>query len=118
MRLLLSILLISLLAFIAGLFLPWWSIAPVAFLVALTIKLPVLKSFLAGFFGIFVMWFLVALWIDTKNESLLSKKIALLFPLGGSSIAIIVISAFVGALVGGLAAMSASWLWLPKKNKA
>jgi len=114
MRFLLTLLLISFLAFIAGLYFPWWSIAPVAFLVALAIKQPPLKSFFAGFLGIFAMWFLVALWIDTENESLLSKKIALLFPLGGSSILIIIISAFIGALVGGFAALTASWLRLPK----
>ena len=51
MRLLLAVLLTALLSFIAGLFLPWWSIAPIAFLVALLLGLGVGRSFLAGFLG-------------------------------------------------------------------
>ena len=52
----------------------------------------------------------MAFWIDTKNENILSHKIAQLFPLGGSSFLLILITAFVGALVGGLAAMSGASL--------
>jgi hypothetical protein len=37
-----------------------------------------------------------------KNEGILSKKIAALFPLGGSSVLLILITALVGAVVGGL----------------
>jgi hypothetical protein len=106
MRLLLAILLISVLCFIAGLYLPWWSIAPIAFLVALLLGLGVGRSFLAGFAGVFLLWALLSLWIDIKNESVLSHKIAQLFPLGGSSILLIVITALVGGLVGGFAAMA------------
>ena len=106
MRLLLAVLLISLLCFIAGLYLPWWSIAPIAFLVALLLGLGVGRSFLAGFAGVFLLWALLSLWIDIKNESVLSHKIAQLFPLGGSSILLIVITALVGGLVGGFAAMA------------
>lgn len=114
MRFILTVLLIALLSYIAGLYLPWWSIAPVAFLVALFIRQTPGKSFLAGFTGIFLLWLILALWIDAANESLLSQKIAQLFPLGGSSIALIVVTALVGALVGGFAAVSGSFLRVPK----
>ena len=117
MRFLLSVILIILLSFIAGLYLPWWSIAPVAFFVALLIPQSLGKSFLAGFAGIFLAWAIVAFWIDTKNESLLSQKIAQLFPLGGSTVLLILITALIGALVGGFAAMSGSSL-RPAKRKA
>ena len=106
MRLLLAVLLTALLSFIAGLFLPWWSIAPIAFLVALLLGLGVGRSFLAGFLGVFLLWAVLALWIDIKNNSVLSSKMAQLFPLGGSSILLILVTAFVGALVGGFAAMA------------
>ncbi len=110
MRFLLTVLLIVLLAFIAGIYLPWWSIAIVAFLVALLLRQSLLKSFVAGFFGIFILWSIIALWIDIKNESVLSVKIAELFPLGGSTILLILVSAFIGGLVGGFAALSGSSL--------
>lgn len=110
MRFILSILLIAALSFIAGLVLPWWSIAIVAFIVALCLPQSTGLGFLSGFLGIFILWFILAFWIDIKNESLLSHKIAQLFPLGGSSIAIIFVSALIGGLVGGFAAMSGNSL--------
>ena len=106
MRFLLATLLTALLSFIAGLYLPWWSVAIIAFLVALFIRQFVGKSFLSGFLGIFLLWFVVAFWIDIKNEHILSQKIAQVFPLGGSSILLVLITAIIGALVGGFAAMS------------
>jgi hypothetical protein len=108
MRFLLSVLLIAILALLAGMFLPWWSIAIVAFLVAMLLPQKIGLGFLAGFTGIFLLWGLLALWIDIKNNSLLSHKIAQLFPLQGSSALLILITAFVGALVGGFAAMAGS----------
>lgn len=115
MRFALATILIALLSFIAGLFLPWWSIAIVAFIVSLFIGQSTGKSFLAGFTGVFILWAIVAIWIDIKNESILSHKIALLFPLGGSSALLILVTAFIGAIVGGFAAMSGASL-LPKRK--
>jgi hypothetical protein len=66
--------------------------------------------------GIFLLWSIVALWIDLKNESILSHKIAQIFPLGGSSFLLILTTAVIGALVGGFAAMSGASLISHKKN--
>ncbi len=115
MRFALATILIALMSFIAGLFLPWWSIAIVAFIVSLFIGQSIGKSFLAGFTGVFILWAIVALWIDIKNESILSHKIALLFPLGGSSALLILVTALIGAIVGGFAAMSGASI-LPKRK--
>lgn len=106
MRILLSILLIAAAAFIAGLFLPWWSIAIVSFLVALVFTQRTGSGFVAGFSGIFLLWAILSFWIDVKNAGILSARIANLLPLGGSSIALILVTAFVGGLVGGLAGWS------------
>ncbi len=110
MRFLLSLLLIILLAFIAGIYLPWWSIAIIAFAVALFIPQSIGQSFLAGFLGIFLLWSILAFWIDSKNESILSQKIAQLFSLGSASIALILVTSLIGAIVGGFAAVSGSSL--------
>ena len=110
MKFLLAILLTAALSFVAGMFLPWWSIAIVSFLVALLLIQNIGKGFLSGFLGIFILWGLLALWIDIRNESILSHKIAQLFPLAGSSILMILVTAFVGAVVGGFAAMAGSSL--------
>jgi hypothetical protein len=110
MKLLVAIILTGLLSFVAGLYLPWWSIAVAAFLIALLIHQRGWKAFLSGFLGVFILWAFLAWWIDMKNEGLLSKKIAELFHLGTSSILLIIVTAFIGALVGGFAAMTGSFL--------
>ncbi|MCW3073999.1 MAG: hypothetical protein JWP69_1068 [Flaviaesturariibacter sp.] len=110
MRFLVSLLLIALFSFIAGMYLPWWSLAIVAFLVGLLVPQSVGRSFLAGFLGIFLLWGVLAFLIDWKNEHLLSQKVAQLFKLGDASFLLILITAFIGALVGGLAAMSGALL--------
>jgi hypothetical protein len=110
MRFLLATLLTASLSFIAGIFLPWWSIAIVAFLVALLIKQKILLAYLAGFTGIFFLWGVLALIIDIKNNSILSHKIAQIFPLNGSAFSLVMVTAFIGAIVAGFAAMSGSSL--------
>jgi hypothetical protein len=106
MKFFLATILTALICFIAGLYLPWWSIAIVAFLIALLIPQRLFNHFLSGFLGVFLLWFILAMWIDVKNESILSHRIAQLFHLGTASILLIIITAFVGGLVGGFAAMS------------
>ena len=110
MKFLLSILLTAVLAFLAGLFLPWWSIAIIAFIVALVIPQHIGLGFLSGFLAIFLLWGIIAIWTDVQNHSLLSKKIATLFPLGGSVVLLILVTSLVGAMVGGFAAMAGSSL--------
>lgn len=116
MKFLLATILTALLGFIAGLFLPWWSIAVASFLVALLLSQSLGKSFLSGFLGIFLLWAIVALWIDIKNESILSQKIAQLFSLG-SPYLLLLLTALIGALVGGFAAMSGASLLPAKKRR-
>ena len=109
-KFLVSIVLIALLSFVCGLFLPWWTIALVAFVVSVLIPLKPLYSFFAGFLAIFLLWGGMAFGIDWMNNSILSSKIAAILPLGGSAIALILVTAFVGALVGGGAAITGSFL--------
>jgi hypothetical protein len=110
MKLFVAIILTALLSLLAGLYLPWWSIAIAAFIAVLLIPMKSGRAFLAGFIGVFILWAVLAFMIDVKNQHLLSVKIAEIFPLGGSSIALILVTAFIGALVGGMAALTASFL--------
>jgi len=110
MKLVITTLLIALLSFCCGLYLPWWSFAAVAFIVSLLIPQQPLKAFLSGFLGLFLLWGLLALILDLANESILSTKVAQILPLGGSSVALILVTAFVGALVGGGAALAGAFL--------
>jgi len=110
MKFLISTLLIALLSFLSGLYLPWWGIALAAFLVSALIPLRPGLSFLSGFLALFLLWALLAWSMDAPNESILSVKIAQILPLGGSTVLLILITAFVGALVGGGAALTGSFI--------
>jgi hypothetical protein len=113
MKFIVSLLLTALLSFVSGLYLPWWGIAIAAFLVAVVIPLKSGISFVAGFAGVFLLWGGLAWWIDSANNSILSQKIAQVLPLGGSVIALILVTAFVGALVAGFAALAGSYVRKP-----
>ena len=110
MKFVLSIVLTSLLAFAGGLWLPWWCIAIAGFISAVMIGQSPGRSFLGGFIGIFLLWSLLAWWIDIQNHSILSHKIAMILPLSGNSFLLILVTAIVGGLVGGLAAATGSLL--------
>lgn len=117
MKFILSILLTAAISFLAGMFLPWWSIAIIAFLVAVLISQKTGLAFLSGLLGIFILWATLAFWMDVKNNSILSHKISLLMKVGGSSALLILITAFIGGLVGGFAAMAGSLLRPLKKAR-
>ncbi|HYF30095.1 MAG TPA: hypothetical protein VD993_03150 [Chitinophagaceae bacterium] len=110
MKFLVSIFLIALLSFALGLYMPWWSLALAAFVVAALIHQRAGKSFLTGFLALFLLWGILAFIIDQQNQQVLSKKVAQLLSLGEGSIVIILITGLVGGLVAGFAAMSGSYL--------
>ena len=108
MKFLICTLLTALLAFATGLFMPWWGIAVAAFVVPLFLYQRPGLSFLAGFAAIFLLWAILAWVVSATNDNILARKIAVVLPLGGSVFALVLVTAFVGALVGGFAALSGS----------
>ena len=110
MKFIVATVLTAILAFISGLFLPWWGIAIAAILVAVLVHQKAGKAFLSGLLGVFLLWAGLAWWIDMKNNSVLSERIATILPLNGNSILLIGVTALVGGLVGGFAAMTGSFL--------
>lgn len=111
MKFITAILLTALLSFASGLFLPWWGIAPAALLAAILVRQKPGISFLSGMLGVFVLWGGLSWWIDAQNDSLLSEKIAEILPLGGSVAFLVLVTALVGALVGGFAALTGAYLY-------
>ena len=111
MKFITAILLTGLLGFAAGVLpvLPWWGFAISSLLVAILVHQKAGKAFLAGFIGLFLLWGGLAWWIDTENQGILSHKIAEVLPLGGNSYLLILLTAFVGGLVSGLAALCGSY---------
>jgi len=116
MKFLIATILTALLSFIAGIYINlWWFFAIVALLVALLVHQKAGKAFFAGFLGLFILWFVLAFWSDNANDGVLSVKIASLLPLGGSKWALLIVTAFIGGLVAGFAALSGSYLRSSKK---
>jgi hypothetical protein len=109
-KFLVSILLIALLSFICGLLFPWWTIAVAAFVVSALIPQRPLASFFTGFVALFLLWGALATFIDVSNNSILSARVAGLVYLRGSSVALILITGFIGALVGGGGSLTAAFL--------
>jgi hypothetical protein len=110
MKFFISLLLTALLSFVLCLFMGWWSIALAAFVVAALIHQPPRKAFLTGFSALFGLWGIMAWWIDAANNSVLSHRMASLLPFGGSAFIMILVTALVGALVAGFAALTGSYL--------
>ncbi|SMB94077.1 hypothetical protein SAMN00120144_2337 [Hymenobacter roseosalivarius DSM 11622] len=103
-------LLILLLGSIAQLFLPWWSITPVAFVLAFWLGRRGWGAFLAGFAGIGLGWLGMAAWLNIRNDGHLSHRVAELLPLGGNGWLLVLVTAVLGGLVGGMAALAGVWL--------
>ncbi len=83
------------------LILPWWSIAVGAAGVAFVVGNKGLKSFVAGFLAIALLWGVFALSIDLQTKAILTDKINQLLPLHA-----LVLTMLVGGLVGGFAALT------------
>ena len=115
MKFLTAFILTALLSYAAGFFLPWWSIAFTSFLVAVVIPQKPLKAFLCGFLSLFLLWIILALYIDMGNQHILSMKMAELLFKSHSHALIMSVTGLVAGLVGGFAALSGSYLRMNKK---
>ena len=109
-KFLISILLTALLSFAACLYFPWWSIAISAFIVAVLLPQTPGRSFLSGFFAIFILWAGLCLFISFKNHHILTHKISLLIIKIDNPILIIILTALIGAIVAGFSALTAAYL--------
>jgi hypothetical protein len=107
--------LIVILSYLGGLFLPWWTVAIAAFLVAVFIPLPPFRSFMNGFIAVFLLWLALAFLADVRNDHILANRMSELILKVKSPILIGVVSAFIGGLVAGLGSLSGSYLRVNKK---
>ena len=115
MKFFISLMLTALLSFAACLFLPWWSIALAAFLVAALIPQKPGKAFLTGFIALFLLWGGLSFWISNNNDDILAHKVSQLMLKMDNPIVLVLATAFIGALMAGFAALAGSYL---RKSKA
>lgn len=110
MRFFASIFVIAITCFVAGLYAPWWSIAVIAFIISLLVPQRPLNAFLSGFAGVFLLWLVLAAFINTANAGILAGRIGGMLGIGANPRLLVLITAFTGGLVAGLAALTASYL--------
>lgn len=112
MKFLLQVVAIFLLAFLLELFLPWWCIAIAAFVGGLVFNTR--ANFGAGFLAIALLWVLRALIINIDAAAPLTGKVAKIFML--NTPLLYLVTAVIGGLVGGFAAMAGSALNKSRKR--
>lgn len=92
-------------AIVLSQFLPWWSVMVAAFVTALFFSLERASVFFVPFLAIFLFWAAYAFWLGNANDFILSKKIAILLPLGGNAFFLILVTGFIGGIAAGVAAL-------------
>ena len=110
MKFFIAFFLIIILSITACLFLPWWSIALVAFGVAALIPQAPVRSFLCGFLALFLTWGLLSWYLSASNDHVLAHKISMVIISRDSPFLLILATALVGAIVGGFAALAGSFV--------
>ncbi|EMR01184.1 hypothetical protein [Cesiribacter andamanensis] len=109
MKIAVKLFLIVFLAFWAEQVFPWWSVAVCAALVSALIPTTGKKAFWSGFAGIGLLWLFFALFYSIQTDFVLTQRVANLFGVG-SSVVIILLTALIGAVVGGLGALTGNQL--------
>ena len=110
MKFFISLVLIALLSMAACLYLPWWVIAIVAFIVAALIPQKPGWSFLSGFTALFLLWGLLAWYLSSNNNHILAHKMSQVILKKDSPSSLVLITAVIGAVVAGFAALAGSYI--------
>ena len=109
MKFIISFILTALLSFGLCLFLPWWSIAIAAFIVAALIPQKPFKAFACAFLALFLLWGGLSFWISNNNHHLLAHKMSLLILKMDNTGLLFFVTAFIGAIIAGFAALAGSY---------
>lgn len=117
MKFIVSLLLIAFLSYVLSLFLPWWAIAIAAFIVSAFISQKPFISFLTGFIALFLLWGIMSWMISADNHDLLAHRVSMLVIKKDSPVLLIFLTAIIGALVAGFAALAGSFIHRPVKHK-
>jgi len=105
MKMLTNFILTIILGLILSMFLPWWAIMLAAFLSGAIVRLRNVSAFFVPFGAIALLWIVNAWMLSSANDYTLAKKIAVLLPLGGNAILLILVTGVVGGLAAGIAGL-------------
>ena len=113
----LAVIIMAVLSYISGIFLPWWSIAIVTFLVAFILRLRPGAAFVTGFSSIFLLWFVLSYVLSSANGHVLATKMAGVVLQTENPFLLMLVTGLTGGVVAGLAALSAGYLTSPGPSK-
>jgi uncharacterized membrane-anchored protein YitT (DUF2179 family) len=102
-------LLIAIISLILQLFLPWWIIAPIAFVLAAWKANSGKNAFFSAFLAISVLWIIVGLIHTLPNENILANRVASMLTLPANSLnwlIVLVISGLIGGVAAGFSALA------------
>ena len=80
---------------------PWWSVFILGAIAGALFAKNGWAGFFFSFLGVFLAWAIVSFALDMRNEGILSNRMAEMFALPSGSL-MVLISSFVGGLVGGV----------------
>lgn len=102
------ILIIFVLVFACGFFLPWWVLAIVCFAAAFWLAQSGSQAFWSCFLAVAVAWMLHALIKSVPNDNQLASRVAALFFLPNWML-LLAVTGIIGGLTGGLAGAGGYW---------
>jgi len=113
MKMLLQIIAIVIFGYIAEYFLPWYSIAIIAFVFGFLLRSN--ANFLAGLIAIALLWGFEMWMIDSIASTDLASRVSMILPIKQKWI-LITVTLFMGGLVGGFASLTGSLLRTKRKK--
>ena len=108
MKFIASLLLTALLSYALCLFLPWWSVAIAAFIVALAIHQKGWKAFVAGLLAVFLLWVGLSFTISTANNDVMAHKVSVLFIKQDNVNLLFLLTGLLGGIVAAFGALTGS----------
>lgn len=108
MKFLLSVLSTAMLAYAAGIFLPWWGIAIAGIISGVWLLQKPGIAFLSGFLAVFLLWAGFALVRSQMNDDILATRFAKLILKSDQPLLLVLMTGVIGGLVAGLGALSGS----------
>lgn len=100
--------LILALAYLSSFVVPFWGVAIAGFIGSITVRSTHISSFLIGFIAVFILWGLMAFYVDIQTSSILTDRISQLFSLDPPFL--ILITGVLGGITAGLGSWAGSML--------
>lgn len=98
----------AMLAYAAGIFLPWWGIAVAGLISGAWLLQKPGVAFLSGFLAVFLLWAGFALVRSQMNDDILATRFARLILKSEQPLLLVLMTGGIGGLVAGFGALSGS----------